>query len=267
MSTYSTTTESNININKPILNDDLNYKKLQKFNKFYLTNSNFSCKDNYKSISKISKPVDTGNMYNINLKIPLTTRKSKISEVKPNIKYIHSRNYNFSNKPLTKYKTFTNYNNKMKNLFNPEILDGEYISKPKKIKRKTTKIEMPKFNTFLANKIKDKSLSIKISNCITGNLSKFIMPNYYNKSFINKSTTNIKIKQKINYQRNELYKDSRLYAARKHRKTVSNIINKFKQRLNYDKNENLNEYNNFMNSLRNNLSLSKCKNSNYFVYE
>lgn len=264
MSTYSTTTESNININKPILNDDLNYKKLQKFNKFYLTNSNFSCKDNYKSHSKISKPNDSGNIYNINLKIPLTTRKSKISD---NIKNIHSRNYNLSHKPLTKYKTFSNYNNKMKNLFNPEILDGEYVSKPKKIKRKTTKIEMPKFNTFLANKIKDKSLSIKISNCITGNLSKFIMPNNYNKSFINKSTTNIKIKQKIKYQRNDFYKDSRLYAARKHRKTVSNIINKFNQKLNYDKKENLNEYNNFMNSLRINLSLSKYKNSNYFAYE
>ena len=265
MSTYSTTTESNININKQILNDDLNYKKLQKFNKFYLTNSNFSCKENYKSQSKKSKPIVTGNIYNINLKNPLITRKSKISEVKPNNKNIHSRNYNSSHKPLTKYKTFTNYNNKMKNLFNPEILDGVYISKPKKIKIKTTKIEMPKFKTFLANKIKDKSLSIKISNCIINNLSKFILPN---KSFINKSTTNIKIKQKINYQRNDFYKDSRLYAARKHRNTVYNIINKFKQKLNYDKKENLNDYNNFMNSLRTNLSLSKCKNlSNYFAYE
>ena len=43
MSIYSTTTESNIN--KPMLNDDLNYKKLQKFNKFYLTKNIFSSKD------------------------------------------------------------------------------------------------------------------------------------------------------------------------------------------------------------------------------
>ena len=50
MSIYSTTAESNINFNttKPILNDDLNYKKLQKFNKFYLTNSSFSNKNKSK---------------------------------------------------------------------------------------------------------------------------------------------------------------------------------------------------------------------------
>ena len=44
MSTFSTTTDSNII--KPLLNEDLNYQKLQKFNKFYLSNSNFTTKTN-----------------------------------------------------------------------------------------------------------------------------------------------------------------------------------------------------------------------------
>ena len=261
MSIYSTTAESNINFNttKPILNDDLNYKKLQKFNKFYLTNSSFSNKNK----SKISNSNYTENILNINSNIPLTSRASGL---KTNINKFKTRNNNYELKHLIKYKTYSNYN-KMKNLFNPDILEGEFLSKPKKNKRKTSKIEMPKYKTFLGNKIKDKSLGLKISNCITGNLSKFIIPRNYTKSFINKSVSNIKLKEKIKYSRNDYYNNAKLFAEKKHRKTVMNFVNKFKQKLNYEKRENLNEYNKFMNSLRINLSLSKSKTSKYFVYE
>ena len=61
MSIYSTTTESNFN--KPILNDELNYQKLQKFNKFYLTNSNFSCKTK----TKIETSNKSEGLYNMNV--------------------------------------------------------------------------------------------------------------------------------------------------------------------------------------------------------
>ncbi len=255
MSTYSTTTESNIN--KPILNDDLNYQKLQKFNKFYLTNSNFSCKTkaSITTTSKIEK------MNNIN--IPFTP---KAALAKININNVHSRNLS-NQKALIKYKTYNNYN-KMKNLFNPDILDAEYISKPKKIKKKKCRIEMPIYNTFLGNKIKGKSLGLKIRNCIEGNLSKFIIPRNYNKSFINKSISNIKVKNKIIYKKNDTFREMKSTMEKKHRKTMDNILRKFEQKLNYDKRENLNEYNKFMNTLRINLNLSKYKNKiNKFIYE
>lgn len=254
MSIYSTTTESNIN--KPILNDDLNYQKLQKFNKFYLTNSNFSCK----AKNKISSSKNVDNIFS--MEIPLTPRTSL---AKTNINNIRSRNYN-NQKTLTKYKTFNNYD-KMKKMFNPDILDGHYISQPKKTGKKHCRLEMPKYNTFLGSKIKEKSLGIKIANCITGNLSKFIIPKNYYKSFINKSISNIKIQDKIKYKRNDSFRESKLIAEKKHRKTVSDLLIKFKQKLNHEKRENLHEYNSFMNSLKINLNLTKYKDSNKFIYE
>ena len=130
MSIYSTTTESNIN--KPMLNDDLNYKKLQKFNKFYLTKNIFSSKDK----TNLVTPRNLDKLFNKD--IPMTPRTSL---VKTNINNIHSRNYS-NQKTLTKYKTYNNYN-RMIRLFNPEILDGQYVSQPKKNKNKHWKIEIP----------------------------------------------------------------------------------------------------------------------------
>jgi hypothetical protein len=256
MSIYSTTTESNIN--KPILNDELNYQKLQKFNKFYLTNNNFSCKDK----SKIAPTTKVDNLFIMD--IPLTPRTTTLA--KTNIKKTHSRNYS-THKTLTKYKTYNNYN-RMKKMFNPDILEGQYISKPKKKKIKNCRIEMPKYNTFLASKIKGKSLGIKIANCITGNLSKFIIPDNYNKSFINKSITNLRVREKIKYKKNDEFRGSKLLAEKRRKKAMANVFNQFKQKLNYDKRENLYEYNKFMNSLKINLNLAKYRNSNNeFVYE
>ena len=255
MSIYSTTTESNIN--KPILNDELNYQKLQKFNKFYLTNSNFSCKDK----SKIITTTNVDNIFNVD--IPLTNR---ITFAKTKINNIRSRNYS-NPKALTKYKTYNNYN-KMIKMFNPDILDTQYISKPKKNKKRNCRLEIPKYNTFLGGKIKGKSLRKKIANCITGNLSKFIIPKHYNKSSINKSITNIKVKDKIKYKRNDTFRESKLFEEKMQRKTVYNLLNKFKQKLNYEKRENLNEYNKFINTLKINLNLTKYKNNNTkFFYE
>ena len=139
MSIYSTTTESNFN--KPILNDELNYQKLQKFNKFYLTNSNFS----YKTKTKIETSNKSEGLYNMN--VPFSPKNTFLHS---NIKNIRSRNYS-NNKSLVKYKTYNNYN-RMKNLFNPDILDAQYISKPKKNNTKKYKMEIPIINTFLCKK-------------------------------------------------------------------------------------------------------------------
>ena len=255
MSIYSTTTESNIY--KSALNDDLNYQKLQKFNKFYLTKNIFSAKNK----TKLMTPRNVDNIFNKD--IPMTPRTSL---VKTNINNIHSRNYS-SHKTLTKYKTYNNYN-KMIRLFNPEILDGQYISQPKKNKIKKCKIEMPKYQTFLNNKVKGKPLGLKISNCITGNLSKFIIPDKYNNLYSNKSISNMNIKDKIKYKRNDVFKNAKNILDKKHRKTVTNLLIKFKQKLNYDKRENLNEYNRFMSALKINLNITKSRNScNKFIYE
>ena len=255
MSIYSTTTESNIY--KSALNDDLNYQKLQKFNKFYLTKNIFSAKNK----TKLMTPRNVDNIFN--KEIPMTPRTSL---VKTNINNIHSRNYS-SHKTLTKYKTYNNYN-KMIRLFNPEILDGKYISQPKKNKIKKSKIEMPKYQTFLNNKVKGKPLGLKICNCITGNLSKFIIPDKYNNLYSNKSISNMNIKDKIKYKRNDVFKNAKNILDKKHRKTVTNLLIKFKQKLNYDKRENLNEYNRFMSALKINLNITKSRNScNKFIYE
>ena len=256
MSIYSTTTESNIN--KPMLNDDLNYKKLQKFNKFYLTKNIFSSKDK----TNLVTPRNLDKLFNKD--IPMTPRTSL---VKTNINNIHSRNYS-NQKTLTKYKTYNNYN-RMIRLFNPEILDGQYVSQPKKNKSKHCKIEIPKYQTFLKNKIKGKPLGLKLSNCITGNLSKFVIPQKYNNLFSNKSITNLKIKEKIKYKRDDPIKNAKIMQDKKHRKTVSNLLLKFKHKLNFDKRENLIEYNKFMSSLKINLDMTKSSRntSNKFVYE
>ena len=255
MSTFSTSTDSNII--KPIIKEELNYQKLQKFNKFYLSNSNFTCK------TKTKLPLSNNKENLLNIDMPFTP-SSSLSKI--NINYIHSRNVN-TPKSLTKYKTYSN-NNKIRNIFNPEILEGQYISKPKKIKRNNCRLEMPKYNTFLGGKIKDKSLNLKISNCITGNLSRFIIPKNYYRVSINKSLNDIKVKDKIIYKRNESFGDSRSSMEKKHRKEVYNVLIKFKQKLNYDKRENLNEYNKFMNALKINLNINRLRNkSTRFIYE
>ena len=129
-------------------------------------------------------------------------------------------------------------------------------------------MEIPKYNTFLGSKIKGKSLGLKINNCITGNLSKFIIPKNYNRIPINKSISDIKVKDKINYKRNQSFKEKQMSMEKKHRKIVYNMLSKFKQKLIFDKRENLNEYNRFMNTLKINLNVTKLRNkSTKFIYE
>ena len=128
-------------------------------------------------------------------------------------------------------------------------------------------MEIPIINTFLCKKIKDKSLGTKIRNCIAGNLSKFIIPKNYYKNLINKSTTNIRTKNKITYKRNDSFRYSRLSKEKKNRKTADHLIYKFKQKLHYDKRESLNEYNKFISTLQINLNLTKYRNSNKFIFE
>ena len=122
MSIYSTKTKSNIN--KSILNDDLNYQKLQKFNKFYLTNTNFSCKDK----NKIASSNNVDNIFS--MEIPLTPRTTL---AKTNINNIRSRNSN-NQKTLTKYKTFNNYDKMKKNLIQIYWMDNIYLNQRKQRK-------------------------------------------------------------------------------------------------------------------------------------
>ena len=92
------------------------------------------------------------------------------------------------------------------------------------------------------------------------NIIKFILNNYY--------FNNIKVKDKIIYKRNDTFKDSRISLEKKRRKTIYNIMSKFKEKLNFDKRENLNEYNKFMNTLKINLNVTKLRNkSTKFMYE
>ena len=109
-------------------------------------------------------------------------------------------------------------------------------------------MEIPIINTFLCKKIKDKSLGTKIRNCIAGNLSKFIIPKNYYKNLINKSTTNIRTKNKITYKRNDSFRYSRLSKEKKNRKTAQKRIDlailerKLRNIKNYDEDEKINEY-------------------------
>ena len=76
------------------------------------------------------------------------------------------------------------------------------------------------------------------------------------------------MREKIKYKKNDEFRGSKLLAEKKRKKAMANVFNQFKQKLNYDKRENLNEYNKFMSSLKINLNLAKYKNSNNeFVYE
>ena len=73
----------------------------------------------------------------------------------------------------------------------------------------------------------------------------------------------------IKYKRDDPIKNAKIMQDKKHRKTVSNLLLKFKQKLNFDKRENLIEYNKFMSSLKINLDMTKSSRntSNKFVYE
>jgi hypothetical protein len=153
---------------------------------------------------------------------------------------------------------------KIKKKYSPEIFNSEYISKPKKC-RNLTKIEIPNYKTFLGNKIKTNSININTYNIINGNCDKLISSSF-GKPNINKSIDALRFKKNIKYKKNDLITESIKLLLEKvnnsSKKAKAKMINQFKQRLIYDKKQNLEEYNKFMKVLEENLSKSKSRSKN-----
>jgi hypothetical protein len=180
--------------------------------------------------------------------------------------------YNISKNNLIKsYKDLSSpyiLEGKVKKKYNPEIFNTELISKPKKC-RSLAKIEIPNFKTFLGNKIKTNSININTYNLINcngnGNSDKLISSSFY-KPNINKSIDALRFKKNFNYKKNDLIIESIKLLLEKvnnsSKKAKAKMINQFKQRLIYDKRQNLDEYNRYMKVLEENLSRSKSRSKN-----
>ena len=261
-------------ITEPIGNS--NFQKLTKLNKFYSKTKKFSSRYNSKPLlSAKNKNISTENLFS-------TQPNSKTHN-----KIIFSNTFlNYSSTKLNSSLTsFIDSNNstrnssfiskKIKNKFDPNILDTHYISKPTRFNKKFSKLDMPKFNTFLGGKIKTKSFNFKTFDLINGNICRFVNSPCGIKPVINKSIKDFIIKNKLKHKlkNNISISDSmkilihRISKGNKH--CSSNIFNKFNKRLIHDKRENLKEYNNYMNELQANLNLtkSKSKNKNRLIYE
>ena len=158
----------------------------------------------------------------------------------------------------------SNLEEKIKKKYNPEIFNSEYISKPKKC-RNLTKIEIPNYKTFLGNKIKTNSININTYNIINGNCDKLISSSF-GKPNINKSIDALRFKKNLKYKKNDLITESIKLLLEKvnnsSKKAKAKMINQFKQRLIYDKKQNLEEYNKYMKVLEENLSKSKSRSKN-----
>ena len=245
-------TESNIN--NITSNDCSKFKKLSKFNKFYLSSNNFS----FKNVSLIKSPSNKNNLF-----ISRTHMTPfKLIRTKTQTNLVNSKYLNSTFKPnKTIYNSLT-ISEKIKNKFNPDILDTQYISLPKR-KNKKINLDIPSRNTFLGNKIKTKTLNLNTFNYINSNKYKNISSSFFKKPIINKHLIDMQIKSKLCKKKNDLICESmkRLIekANKSCKKANSIMINQFEKKLIYDKRENLREYNKFMNELTTNLNLSKSK--------
>ena len=182
------------------------------------------------------------------------------------IKITKSNSY-IKNNLIKSYKDLSspiNNEEKIKKKYNPEIFNTEFISKPKKC-RNLAKIEIPNFKTFLGNKIKKtNSVNLNTLNLINGSPDKFISSSFYYKPNINVDA--IRYNKNLNYKKNDLITESIKLLLDKvnnsSKKAKAKMINQFKQRLIYDKRENLDEYNKYMKALEENLSKSKSRSKN-----
>ena len=253
MSLYSTT---DTNINTPTSSDFLDYRKLSKFNKFYFSKTNYLSKFLPGNTLSLKHPP-----YKKNLFISATpSSPTKLTRVHTGMNMNLTRNNYFINSPKSKKIKIST---KIKNKFNPDILDTRYISQPKKFKKKIPILYIPKCNTFLAKKIKTKSLNLNKFDLIGRNKRLIISPSFINKPIFNKSFRDIIIKNKIYYNKNDSFSHSMkmlIERANKNSKKASDFMGKtFKQKLNYDRRENLHEYNKFISELKTSLNLSKSK--------
>lgn len=245
-------TDTNTNhISSP---DYMKYKKLSNLNKFYLSSNNFS----FKNKSLIKSPSNKNNLFISRTHMtPFKLTRTKTQTNLSNSQYLNS-----TTKPNKSIYNTSYISNKIKNKYNPDILDTQYVSIPKK-RNKKINIEIPYRNTFLGNKIKTKTMNLNSFNYINSKKYKLISSSFLKKTIINKNIIDIQIKNKLCRKKNDLICESmkRLIdkANKSSKKAHAIMINKFEKRLIYDKRENLKEYNKFMNELRTNLNLSKSK--------
>lgn len=250
MSSYSTTDS---NIYRPTSSEYLNYQKLSKFNKFYYSKTNFLTKFLPGKTSSVKSPPYKKNLFISTdplSPLNLTRQKTEIN--------LTSTNYFIRNSNKKRKNSL-----KIKNKFNPDILETQYISQPKKQNKKIKIFDIPKCNTFLAKKIKTKSLHLNTFDIISRNYCRLIKSPSFSKPIFNKSIRDIKIKNKIYHKKNDSLSHSMkmlIERANKSCKKSSAFMAKtFNQKLNYDKRQSFNEYNKFMNELKTNLNLSKSK--------
>lgn len=266
MSSTYLTTDRNRNISIPNSSVYLSFQKLTKFNRFYLSKNKLSYKAYQLNPSSIKKYTYKNSFISTNHQTPLKITKVDSLTNASNSKYLNTTTNSKSYKTIHNKSIFASP--KATKKFNPDILETQYISLPKKM-RKKIKLDIPKCNTFLADKIKKRPLNLNIFDYINGyNLN--ITPRLINKPFIHHNIKDIRIKNKIDCKGNNSISDSmKLLINRKNKscKKSAKSILKFKQRLRFDRRDNMNEYNDFMHSLRSTLSRSKSKSySRNFVY-
>ena len=187
----------------------------------------------------------------------------KINKTKSQMNIYKNSKSNFI-KSFKDLNSPSNIEEKIKKKYNPEIFNSEYISKPKKC-RNLTKNEIPNFKTFLGNNIKINSKNINTYNIINGNCDKLISSSF-GKPNINKSIDALRSTKNLKYKKNDLITESIKLLLEKvnnsSKKAKAKMINQFKQRLIYDKKQNLDEYNKYMKVLKENLSKSKSRSKN-----
>ena len=210
------------NISNISSSDYFKYKRLSKFNKSYLSSSNFS----FKNESLIKSPLNKNNLF------ISTTHKTpfKLTRAKTRANLANSKCFNsISKSKKSIYNSFYT-TNKIKNKFNPDLLDTQYISLPKK-KNKKKYLDNPSRNTFLDNKIKNKSINLNTFNYINTNKYKNISFSFFKKPIINKHILDIQIKNKLCKKKNDLICESmkRLIekANKRSKKANAIMINKF----------------------------------------
>ena len=164
----------------------------------------------------------------------------------------------------TKSHNCLNNTTKIKNKFNPDILDSEFIFQPKKQRKIKNILPMPKYNSFLYKKSKSDSINLNLFDYLNGNKKNLLRAKYCKRPIIEKKIF-LKKKDSISDSMNLLIER----VNRSNKKAASYMIQNFDKRLIFDKRENLKEYNKFMNALQTNLNKSKSKsNINYrFFYE
>ena len=248
MSLYSLTEN---NTPKLISNNHWNYGTITKFNKFYYSKPDISFKYNPMSQSLIK------NQNKVKSVIPATP--IRISKAKSQIFKTNSNYPNSTSQYLKKISNLSKINKK----YSPDILNTLFISKPKKLKKKKISLEIKKYNSFLNDKIKTKTLHLNTFNLINGNNYNIVTSSFMNKPIIKRSIKDIKI-----YKRNNnINNDSISYSMKKliekcdksSKKAKAYMMTQYNQRIFIDKKENLKEYNKFMKELSLNLSKSKSK--------